>query len=450
MRGIGSSQADPVLVARRRGGRALRPAPRRRERSRAAACSQEIGSVEHVPAFIARVKRGEGRLMGFGHRVYKSYDPRARIIKRTADDVFEVTGRNPLLDIALELERIALVGRLLRRTQALPERGFLLGAHLPGDGLSGRHVPGALRDSADRGLARAVGRDAAGRRNRRSRGLGSSMSARAAATIRLPATDPVFAGPFHAARIASNAMTQAPAGTRDPGPRRWPLRNLSRPDGGDPMKRLAVLPASSRWLARGRFGAPRVGRRPGTSTSRSPTSLPSRAGHHPASTAPARGPISARSSRSARAGRLAGESRAPAPTSPGTVGCRPRRSAASPSPRTTPHGPVAMTNLVDSSAGTADRSHSAHGPLRHEAPSEPGLRRRERRRVERGVPHRVRARAARTRPHEFTYELVWFDGEEAFVDWMGLDHTYGSRYYVQAAATAQAIDRIARDDPCRT
>jgi citrate synthase len=69
---------------------------------------KEIGSVDRVPEFITRVKGGEGRLMGFGHRVYKSYDPRARIIKETADRVFEVTGRNPLTDIALELERIAL------------------------------------------------------------------------------------------------------------------------------------------------------------------------------------------------------------------------------------------------------------------------------------------------------------------------------------------------------
>jgi citrate synthase len=68
----------------------------------------EIGSVQHVPPFIKRVKAGEVRLMGFGHRVYKSYDPRAKIIKRTADEVFAVTGRNPLLDIAMELERIAL------------------------------------------------------------------------------------------------------------------------------------------------------------------------------------------------------------------------------------------------------------------------------------------------------------------------------------------------------
>ena len=69
---------------------------------------EEIGSVERVPEHIRRVKAGELRLMGFGHRVYKNYDPRARIIKRVADEVFQVTGRNPLLDIALELERVAL------------------------------------------------------------------------------------------------------------------------------------------------------------------------------------------------------------------------------------------------------------------------------------------------------------------------------------------------------
>ncbi len=68
----------------------------------------EIGSIEHVPAFVESVKAGEGRLMGFGHRVYKNYDPRARIIKQAAYDVFEVTGKNPLLDIALALEETAL------------------------------------------------------------------------------------------------------------------------------------------------------------------------------------------------------------------------------------------------------------------------------------------------------------------------------------------------------
>jgi citrate synthase len=68
----------------------------------------EIGSIDHVPAFIDSVKAGEGRLMGFGHRVYKNYDPRATIIKQAAYDVFEITGKNPLLDIALALEDVAL------------------------------------------------------------------------------------------------------------------------------------------------------------------------------------------------------------------------------------------------------------------------------------------------------------------------------------------------------
>ena len=69
---------------------------------------RRVATKENIPDFIAGVKDGKEKLMGFGHRVYKNYDPRAKIIKRAADDVFEVTGTNPLLDIALELERIAL------------------------------------------------------------------------------------------------------------------------------------------------------------------------------------------------------------------------------------------------------------------------------------------------------------------------------------------------------
>jgi citrate synthase len=88
---------------------------------------QEIGSVENIPEFIKRVKQGEGRLMGFGHRVYKSYDPRAKIIKRTADEVFAVTGRNPLLDIALELERIALSDEYFISRKLYPNVDFYSG-----------------------------------------------------------------------------------------------------------------------------------------------------------------------------------------------------------------------------------------------------------------------------------------------------------------------------------
>ena len=87
----------------------------------------EIGNVQNVPGFIKRVKAGEGRLMGFGHRVYKSYDPRAKIIKKTADQVFEVTGRNPLLDIALELERIALEDEYFVTRRLYPNVDFYSG-----------------------------------------------------------------------------------------------------------------------------------------------------------------------------------------------------------------------------------------------------------------------------------------------------------------------------------
>ncbi len=107
MRGIGSSQADPYSSLA--GAAAALYGPLHGGANEAVLrMLREIGSIGNVPEFIKGVKRGNGRLMGFGHRVYKSYDPRARIIKHTADQVFGVTGRNPLLDIALELERIAL------------------------------------------------------------------------------------------------------------------------------------------------------------------------------------------------------------------------------------------------------------------------------------------------------------------------------------------------------
>ncbi len=87
----------------------------------------EIGSRDRIPGYIERVKRGEVRLMGFGHRVYKNYDPRARIIKETADQVFEVTGRNRLLDIALELERIALEDEYFIQRRLYPNVDFYSG-----------------------------------------------------------------------------------------------------------------------------------------------------------------------------------------------------------------------------------------------------------------------------------------------------------------------------------
>jgi citrate synthase len=87
----------------------------------------EIGSVDKVPDYINRVKDGEFRLMGFGHRVYKNYDPRARIIKKVAYEVFEVTGKDPLLDIALELERIALEDDYFVKRKLYPNVDFYSG-----------------------------------------------------------------------------------------------------------------------------------------------------------------------------------------------------------------------------------------------------------------------------------------------------------------------------------
>ena len=87
----------------------------------------EIGTSDNIPAFMDSVRRGERRLMGFGHRVYKAYDPRASIIKRTAEEVFEVTGRNPLLDIALELEQIALQEEYFVKRNLYPNVDFYSG-----------------------------------------------------------------------------------------------------------------------------------------------------------------------------------------------------------------------------------------------------------------------------------------------------------------------------------
>src|SRR5262249_58152764 len=109
MRSIGSSHADPYSAVA--GAAAALYGPLHGGANEAVLrMLNEIGSVNRVPEFIKKVKAGDGnvRLMGFGHRVYKSYDPRAKVIKKIADLVFAVTGKNPLLDIALELQRNAL------------------------------------------------------------------------------------------------------------------------------------------------------------------------------------------------------------------------------------------------------------------------------------------------------------------------------------------------------
>ncbi len=126
MRGIGSSQPDPYSSVA--GAAAALYGPLHGGANEAVLrMLMEIGAKDKVPGFIEKVKGGSGRLMGFGHRVYKNYDPRARIIKNIADQVFEVMGKNPLLEIALELERIALSDDYFIKRKLYPNVDFYSG-----------------------------------------------------------------------------------------------------------------------------------------------------------------------------------------------------------------------------------------------------------------------------------------------------------------------------------
>ena len=126
MRVVGSSHADPYSACA--AAAAALYGPRHGGANEAVIrMLTEIGSIDNVPGFIESVKAGHGRLQGFGHRVYKSYDPRAKIIKRTADEVFEVTGKNPLLDIALKLEEIALSDEYFVSRRLYPNVDFYSG-----------------------------------------------------------------------------------------------------------------------------------------------------------------------------------------------------------------------------------------------------------------------------------------------------------------------------------
>jgi citrate synthase len=126
MRGVGSSETDPFCAAAAAAAALYGPL-HGGANEQVLRMLAEVGTVKNVPAYVERVKKGEFRLMGFGHRVYKNYDPRARIIKRIADEVFEVTGRNPLLDIALALEKIALEDDYFVKRRLYPNVDFYSG-----------------------------------------------------------------------------------------------------------------------------------------------------------------------------------------------------------------------------------------------------------------------------------------------------------------------------------
>jgi len=126
MRVVGSSHADPYSAAT--AAAAGLYGPRHGGANEAVIrMLTQIGSADNVKPFVADVKAGKGRLQGFGHRVYKNYDPRAKIIKQTADEVFEVTGRNPLLDIALKLEEVALADDYFVSRKLYPNVDFYSG-----------------------------------------------------------------------------------------------------------------------------------------------------------------------------------------------------------------------------------------------------------------------------------------------------------------------------------
>jgi citrate synthase len=126
MRGVASSQVDPYSSVAAAAAALYGPLHGGANEA-VLRMLMGIGSKEKVPEFMKKVKGGEGRLMGFGHRVYKNYDPRAKIIKNIADQVFEVRGRNPLLDIALELERIALEDDYFVKRKLYPNVDFYSG-----------------------------------------------------------------------------------------------------------------------------------------------------------------------------------------------------------------------------------------------------------------------------------------------------------------------------------
>src|SRR5438128_378015 len=126
MRAVGSAHADP-FSATAAAAAALYGPLHGGANEQVLRMLKEIGSVSKVPEYIAQVKAGNFRLMGFGHRVYKNYDPRAKLIKQVAEQVFEVTGRQPLLDIALELERIALEDEYFVSRKLYPNVDFYSG-----------------------------------------------------------------------------------------------------------------------------------------------------------------------------------------------------------------------------------------------------------------------------------------------------------------------------------
>ena len=181
VRSVGSSQVDPYSAVA--AGVAALYGPLHGGANEAVLrMLKRIETKENIPDFIEGVKKGDEKLMGFGHRVYKNYDPRAKIIKRAADDVFEVTGVNPLLEIALELEKIALEDEYFVKRKLYPNVDFYSGLIYEALGHAGLDVPGAVRDPAHERLDRPVAGDDRRLASRRSPARARSTPGSARAT----------------------------------------------------------------------------------------------------------------------------------------------------------------------------------------------------------------------------------------------------------------------------
>ncbi|HYH52144.1 MAG TPA: citrate/2-methylcitrate synthase, partial [Acidimicrobiia bacterium] len=126
MRAVGSSHVDPYSAAAAATAALYGPL-HGGANEQVLKMLREIGDVKNVPAYVERARKGEFRLMGFGHRVYKNYDPRARVVRQIAEDVFKVTGLNPLLEVAVELERIALEDDYFVQKKLYPNVDFYTG-----------------------------------------------------------------------------------------------------------------------------------------------------------------------------------------------------------------------------------------------------------------------------------------------------------------------------------
>ena len=323
MRTVGSRPRRPVLCHRRRRRRPLRPAPRRRQRGRHPHAHRDRLDRQRRRRSSTTVKARQGPAARASATASTRTTTRGpTIIKQTADEVFEVTGKNPLLDIALKLEEVALADDYFISPQALPERRLLLGPHLPGDGLPDRDVHGAVRHPPHRRAGWPTGWSCSSR-TRRSPGPASSTSApdvRDYVADRPARADRRARGHDRRRRASSGASTPTPSpahgevlvAVRAAGPQRRRPPAGRRPLPAAARARRPTSPGWS-WPARSSRSGPGAdalrGRRPGDGRGR--RRRPGRAGRGPRAPPPARA-----RRRAVGRGRRVPRGRSPPPTTP--------------------------------------------------------------------------------------------------------------------------------------